>query len=330
MKLTLKKNIVPAKDGEVDSNMEFMERLAKAGIRRGMKIANITIGLGFEAIIRYCDMPQLDSIEKRLTALRNYPLSIHTPHNHANPQSVDLTAEEGYKIAESVVDLAARCNIPLVVAHPNALRPALEVSAGEKKGKLLLLVENAKRLNEKHHAVRLAVENKPYSSIGDGCDHIIYSPLLATYSDMKVLMQKGIPLVFDTAHYIITRATIHQAFAEFKYGNPTNLSHIQKVIQPDEIGHMPDIPDALDSLDNIIAGIHLNSAAPHSKIDGLKVYSEGLVPERTGMVAFDDIVPYLRGRKKDISVVLEVYEADYKKCSNAMACFVEIVNQLRQ
>lgn len=316
MKLILKKNILPAFKEDVKSSLDLINRAQKE------LTYTSKIDFGFEAIIRYKDIDNLEVLAENLKACDGYRLSLHAPLNHSNPESVDLTTDKGVEIAEKLIEFSDYNNIELIVAHPNRLRPMFDkgytLSAREED--LNKLITTAIRLDKYSSKVRFAIENKPYPATDEKNEGILYCPLLSSFNQINRVKEAGIPIVFDTAHYAIARSTIHSIIA--------NKNHDGLGLFEDDIKKQPTISSSLKELGDSIIEIHLNDIIPYKQVNGLMTYLEAIVPERGTSVYYEDIIIFVNYRKTDLSILMEVTETDYSASLNAYDCLKDFIEKL--
>ena len=342
MTITLKKNIMPAFPRDIKSSLEFMRKIGPEIIF--MKRYAWNLDLGFEAIVRYQDMENLDTLAENLKACEGYPISLHAPLNMEDPKTVDLTTTAGFEIAERLIEFADRNGISLIVSHPNCLMDNksytnLNDTVGKEnlengyysKLKLSQIVNRAQTLNKMSSNVKFSLENKPYPATDANNEGVMHSPVLGPLEHLLRLREEGIPITFDTAHYGISRSTINGILAGAEW-NPEKgipLYGRNALLLPNwDLVHQPTIRGAIASLDESILEIHLNDAAPYQGVDGLTTYWEALIPGKGSLVQNRDIIPFLKERKSDLSVVMEVMETDYENCPNTYGCFTNFLRDL--
>ncbi len=345
MALIIKKNIVPRFEGDTKASLDFLKQVQQElDVKKGQNLDGVIIDFGVEAIIRLSDMGNLRAVAEELEQCKDqgYLISLHAPINPSDPAKVDLTTDEGFRVAEELTQFADRNGIGLIVAHPNTLRSpehfyglidARVLTAPYINSNLDILIESVSKLNRDFSNVKFTIENKPYPATDEKNEGVIYSILCAQFGHIFRLKEAGIPITFDTAHYAITRATINGALATHKLkGKPLSLiiDSMLGLFKEDFI-YQPNIEDALTLLGKSVEGIHLNDAGFYQNVNGMNTYWEGLVPGKGSLVNYRDVTNYLKHESKirDISLVMEVYEKDYKKCPNAFETFKDFLVKLR-
>jgi sugar phosphate isomerase/epimerase len=333
MKLTLKKNILPAFAGDVTCSLEVVTRIqSETGIRAGQDLHGIKIDYGFEAIIRPEHMEQLDKVEENLKPCKDgeYGLSIHGPLYFQQPEKMDLVNGEGARTAERLIEFADRNNISLIVAHPGMIRVP-EKFAGyslqQREEDLIKLAGVVKRLNGYSSRVCFSIENKPNPATDEKTEGLLISPVATSYNQLVQLADSGAPLTFDTAHYATTRAAINGIIASAT-GRGEELGEALKgtwgffaqdcVVQPE-------ISRVLSKLGDSVRQIHLNDSALYQSFGKMVTQWEGLIPGRGSNVNYSDVTRFLKSRKNDILVVMEVMERDYQKCPNTLESMCEFL-----
>lgn len=337
--LLLKKDIVPAFKDDVKASLKSLQRVEEElGARRGLRLdSGHVIDLGFEIIVRYKDLTQLTDLAENLKACEGLRLSLHAPYNLEDPATVDLTTSQGYEVALRLLEFAVENGIDYVCAHPNVMRPGFSNwSVEERHERLERLVEAALKLNKVSDNVLFAIENKPVpaANYSEGRP-IFYAPLMGPFAHLEKVTDRGLPLVFDTAHYAITRASIHGRTSAQAWKQPVpSLDEgcgRQIGLFEEDLVVQPTVPEVLERLGKQIIGIHLNDATPYyTPVRGTTMYWEGLVPGRGGLVSYTDVVRFIRKHPEaGLSVVMEVVESDYQKCPNTHECFKGFLCELQ-
>jgi len=335
--ITLKKNIVPAFKKDIESSITLLKRIkSELYISSGhVCCKGIPVDFGFEAIVRYKDMSNLLALQENLKQCEGFQLSLHAPLNHDNPETVDLTTSQGFGVLEQLVEFCDKQGIPIIATHPNALRQAsyfsLEYSRQHQQEKLGQVISAVQKLNQMSGKTQVCLENKPYPATDANFEGILYSPVAASFPQLLELRNAGIPLCFDTAHYATTRATANSmlAPAELKEGGlgiEKTIAPLQGFFLEDCVSH-PEIPDVLVQLGDAVKEIHHNDAVHYKCVEGSVTYWERLVPGRGSLVNNSDVSAFIKS-KKDLPVVLEVYETDYANNPNSYLAFRNLLIEL--